>query len=106
MWIENSIPSVDFRSGRDCVKIRYDEYDKKYKHLNNKHPVETKKKTKLLHEGGYNIASGSIWNLKPFYLSGATDKEKVLCMCKLCLNFRTKFEAMMTCSKKFKWSMV
>ena len=30
LWIENSIPSVDFRNGRDSVKIRYDKYKRRY----------------------------------------------------------------------------
>ena len=30
LWIENPIPSVDFRNGRDSVKMRYDKYKRRY----------------------------------------------------------------------------
>ena len=45
VWIENSIPSVDFRNGRDSVKMRYDKYEHRYVNLNNdKHPLQRKVK--------------------------------------------------------------
>ena len=45
LWIENSIPSVDFRNGRDSVKMRYDKYKRRYANLNNnKHLVQQKVK--------------------------------------------------------------
>ena len=45
LWIENSIPSVDFRNGKDSVKMRCDKYERRYANLNNdKHPVQQKLK--------------------------------------------------------------
>ena len=35
LWMENSIPSVDFWNGRDSVKMRYDKYEHRYANLNN-----------------------------------------------------------------------
>ena len=39
--------------------------------------------------------------MKPFYITNPTDKEKVMCMCKLFLNFHLKFNALMTHSENF-----
>lgn len=45
LWRENSIPSVNFRNGRDTVKMRYNKYDCQYLNLkNDKHPVQEKAK--------------------------------------------------------------
>ena len=122
MKVENSIPSVDFRNGRDTIKIRHDRYDARYENITHeKHPVKEKLKrnvkvfcatrrvatctvrklkAKLLTEHGLNVSLGAISYLKPFYITNPTEKEKVLCMCKLCLNYRNKFTAMMAHSKE------
>lgn len=43
LWIDKSIPSVNFMNGRDSIKIRYEKYDWHYCKLNNeKHPVQEK----------------------------------------------------------------
>ena len=52
-------------------------------------------------EKGINISIGLLSYLKPFYITNPTDKEKVMCMCKLCLNFRLRFNTLMTHSKNF-----
>ena len=123
MWIENSIPSLDFQNGRDSVKMRYDKYERRYANLNNdKHPLQQKVKrgvkvyvasrrvatctirklrSKIMSEKGVNISIGLLSYLKPFYITNPTDKEKLMYMCKLCLNFCLKFNALMTHSKKF-----
>ena len=123
LWIENSIPSVNFRNGRDSVKMSYDKYEHRYANLNNdKHPVQQKVKrgvkvyvasrrvtictirklrSKIMSEKGINISIGLLSYLKPFYITNPTNKEKVMCMCKLCLNFRLKFNALMNHSKNF-----
>ena len=54
----------------------------------------------FMEENNVNISIGTISSLKPFFITNPTDKEKVLCMCKLCLNTRLKFEALMDHSKK------
>ena len=103
--------------------MRYDKFDRRYKELaNGKHPVKDKAKrdvkvyvasrrmatctirrlkSKIFSEKGLNISIGLLHYLKPFFVTNPTDKEKVLCMCKLCLNFRLKFNALMTHSKEF-----
>ena len=118
LWIENSIPSINFRNGRDSVKMRYDKYERRYANLNNgKHPVQQKVKhgvkvyvasrrvtictirkvrSKVMSEKGINISIGLLSYLKAFHITdyNPTDKEKVMCMRKLCLNFRLKFNAL------------
>ena len=123
LWIGNSIPSLDFRNGRDSVKMRYDKYERKYVNLNNdKHLLQRKVKcgfkvyvashrvatctirklrSKIMSEKGINISIGLLSYLKPFYITSPLDKEKVMCMCKLCLNFCLKFNPLMTRSKDF-----
>ena len=54
-----------------------------------------------MEERSINVSIGLLMYLKPFYITTATDKEKVMCMCKFCLNFRNKFEALMAHSKKY-----
>eukprot|EP00111_Clytia_hemisphaerica_P013434 TCONS_00039437-protein len=56
--------------------------------------------TKVLSERGLHISIGLLSNLRPFFVTDPTDKEKVMCMCKLCLNFRLKFNALMSHSKR------
>ena len=38
---------------------------------------------------------GTVISMKPFYITYATEKETVLCMCKLCLNARLLFNPLM-----------
>ena len=108
-WIDDSIPSVDFRNGRNTIKIRHDTYERRYKGLkNDKHPLKVKHKRgmkvyaasrkvaactvrrlrKKLMKKNLLVSVGTIMNLKPVFITTPTDKEKVLCMCKLCLNMR------------------
>ena len=123
LWRENSIPSLNFRNGRDTVKMRYNKYDCQYLNLkNDKHPVQEKAKhnvkicvatrrvatytvqklkSKIFSKKGINISNGLLSYLKPFYITNPTDKEKVMRKCKLCLNFCLKFNALMTHSKRF-----
>ena len=70
LWIENSIPSVDFRNGRDSVKMRYDKC--KHRYVNQvkcgdkvyvaSHRVATytirKLRSKIMSEKGINISIG------------------------------------------------
>lgn len=58
-----------------------------------------KLQTKLFEKHNITVSLGTVHNLKPFYVSFPTEKEKILCMCKFCLNTRMKFDIMMEYSK-------
>ena len=47
---------------------------------------------KKLCERGVNVSLGTVLNLRPFFVTYATEKELSLCMCKLCLNARLMFQ--------------
>ena len=109
-WLENSITTIDRRKGRDCTKIRKPVYLEQYKDSINEDVIkkETSKRgiklltttrnvmtcsirklqTKLFEKHNISISFGTIYNLKPFYISFSTEKEKILCKCKLCLTIR------------------
>ena len=109
-WLENSITTIDRRKGRDCTKIRKPVYLEQYKDSINEDVIkkETSKRgiklltktrnvmtcsirklqTKLFEKHNISISFGTIYNLKLFYISFSTEKEKTLCKCKLCLNIR------------------
>ena len=59
-----------------------------------------KLQTKLLEKHDITISMGKILSLKPFYVTYATEKETMLCMCKTCLNTRLVFQALMKHSKQ------
>ena len=121
-WLENSITTVDRRNGRDCTKIRKSVYLELFKDLVNEDVIKeetskieiklltaTKKvmtcsirklQTKLFEKYNISASLGTIYNLKPFYISFPTEKEKNLCMCKVCLNIGEKFDCLMDGSKK------
>ena len=44
-----------------------------------------------LREKGYQISIGTLINLRPFYIKTATEREKLTCLCKECLNLRLRF---------------
>ena len=58
-----------------------------------------KLQVKLFEKYNMNVFIGTIFNLKPFFISFPTEKEKKLCMCKLCLNLRMKFDCIMEHTK-------
>ena len=49
---------------------------------------------------GKSVSRGSIYALKPFFCVEPTDREKSLCLCKICLNTRQIFDAVGGCCKK------
>ena len=49
---------------------------------------------------GFNVSLGSVLNLKPFLVTYANEKEMSLCLCKLCLNTKFVFDALMNKVKK------
>ena len=48
----------------------------------------------------FNVSLGSVFNLKPFFVTYASEKEMSLCFCKLCLNTKFVFDALMSNAKK------
>ena len=97
-WLENSITTVDRRNGRDCTKIRKSVYLEQYKDLVNdiikeetckrgiKSLTATRKimtcskrklQTKLFEMHNISASLRTIYNLKPFYISFPTEKEKI-----------------------------
>ena len=58
-----------------------------------------KLQVKLFAKYKMNVSTGTIFKLKPFFISFPTEKEKILCMCKLCLNLHMKFDCIMEHTK-------
>ena len=131
LFVEHSICTVDRRNGRDRAKIRHNEFVKFYDDLTfpteigsferetNKRGVSlvtvTKRvltvtlravQTKLLQKTGQELSLGTIFNKKPFFITYASEKEKVLCMCILCLNIREIFGSLMNYLKTVDTSSV
>ena len=95
-WLANTIESVDCRSGRQEVSIRKLIYIQKCDELINTPPLEekiNKRGTKLfvatrrvttttvrhqllLEKHSINVSAGTILNLKPFFVTYATEREK------------------------------
>ena len=55
---------------------------------------------KKLAEKNVNVSTGIILQLKPFFITYASDKELSLCLCKLCLNVKFLFDTLMAKAKK------
>ena len=123
MWLQYSITSVDCRNGSESVKIKKSIYIQRFGSdtRNEIALVEKKKSGKTYYTATRRIATctirklkmkladtgvvaseGTIQNLKPFYVVYATEREKVLCMCKLCFNTRSLFDALMVHHKENK----
>ena len=121
-WIQSSIPTTDNRNSRATIQISKHIYFQRYNDIENKTICIEKKKNKRgrvnitanrmivtdtvssiqksLVAKGINVCSGSILNLKPFFVTYATEKELSLCMCKICLNAKILFEPLMARAKK------
>ena len=120
-WKENSIYSVDRRNGCDKVKISKLNCIKKYNDIEKEELIEEEINTrgrlfyccprmiatctlnqlkhKVYEKHRIEVSLGTMLNLKPFFITYATEKEKVLCMCKLCLNTRLLFSPIMEHTK-------
>ena len=59
-----------------------------------------KLQSKLKEKHDIIISLGTLLNHKPFYATFETEKEKISCMCKLCLNTRLKFDTLNCILKK------
>ena len=123
-WKENSIYSVDRRNNRDKVRISKRMYLVKYSDLEKEELLEEERnkrgtmfychprmvitctvrelQNKLNVKHNLNVSYGTVFNAKPFFITFANEKEKVLCMCKLCLNARLLFNPLMDHSKSCK----
>lgn len=55
---------------------------------------------KKLAQKAINVSLGTVMNLRPFFVTYASDKELSLCMCKLCLNTRLLYEPLSAKAKK------
>ena len=120
-WLENSIYTADRQNGRDTVRIRKIQYLEQYNGIKNTpelsesknkrestYYVETRRiltctvrnlQKKIKTKYDIDASLGIILKMKPFFLTYATEKEIVLCMCKLCLNTRLLFSPLMEFSK-------
>lgn len=106
-WLNNSILFVDSQNGWESMNIRNSIYGQKYQLRNETELLKIKKINEswstLLHEGQQhirinsfnktmyasyflNVSLGSIWNLKPSYITYPTEREWI-CVCQICLNF-------------------
>ena len=121
IWLENSIPSTNGRNGQSQITISKRKF-LLHADLNNKEVVVEEKINKRgkkamtankfiatsiaraiqekLRFNNIDVSIFSIISLKPFYVNYATKKEMTLCLCKICLNTRLVFEAVMKEEKK------
>ena len=118
-WHEYSIVTVDRRNGRDQVTMSKYQYHKKYDLLNlpsyiklefatSKRKQEIVRSTRRIATKTFremqeilkskfeiDVSLGTIINLRPFYVQPASEREKESCLCKVCLNIRLKYQALM-----------
>ena len=115
-WLENTIPSVDCRNGRESISIRRSAYLQRFpKELSHQQPLLEKKKRNTTYytstrrivtcthqkvvdlikeKYGVSLPIGTVWIYKPFYVVYPSEKEKQLCLCTLCLNKRLLFNCL------------
>ena len=121
-WIDHSIASTDNRNNHASVQTSKKEYIQRHYGIENKtfQLEESKKKHgrvknsanqmivtetvcsihKSLLDKGFNVSLGSVLNLKPFFVTYGSENEMSLCLCKLCLNTKFLFDALMSNAKK------
>ena len=122
IWISNSINTTDGRNERNVVKISKRKYNEQFDiGITNRDVIEEKRNKRgilyyfagrkivtttirtLLHklsEKGISVSIGSLFKMKPFYITTSTEKEMALCLCKLCLNARLCFRKLIQQAKK------
>ena len=124
MWITNSITSTVGYNNRNMVKISKVKYEDQYdENLTHKdvivHEQKNKRGTacyvasrrivtttvrgllsKILSQVHNSLSIGTLLNLKPFFVQYSTDREMILCLCKLCLNVRFLFRALVARAQK------
>lgn len=121
-WLENSQPSTDNRNNRCQVKLSAEEFEERFSGLTHKdveiHHVVNKRGRNLvavnrmiatttargivkkLADKGISVSLGSVINMKPFFITYATEKELSLCLCKLCINMTFLLEPLMAKARK------
>ena len=119
-WVENSIPSVDCRNGRQIVNIKENKYNSIYSDIEPRYSIEATRnqrgadvisclrrvstctveriQSKLLGKYNLDVSIGSIMNMKPFLLKNPTEKEN-MCLHKYCLNLCLLFNTLMEHSR-------
>ena len=119
IWLKNSIPSIDGRNSPNQITISKRKF---LPHADlNKVVVEEKinkrgKKVMTANKftatlivcaiqgklrlNNIDVSIGTIIPLKPFFVNYPTKKEMALCFCKICLNTRLLFKAVMKEEKK------
>ena len=124
-WLSNSITSTDARNGRCEVRISKTAFKQKYENIivdessgiiieekrNKRGTLQYSSNRRIctstvrtiqqkLSEKNIDVSIGSVLNLRPFFITYASEKEMSLCMCKLCLNARLMFDPLMAKAKK------
>ena len=121
-WTDHSVASTDNRNNCASVPISKIENIQRYNGIENKtvqleesknmcgqvnisanHMIVTETVCsihKSLLDKGFNASLGSVLNLKPFFVMHASEKEMSLCLCKLILNTKFVFDALMSKVKK------
>ena len=129
-WMESSVVSTDSHNNRGEVRISQAAYNENYGKFGIKihgdivpftsnrgipmykcsRRVTTKTYSTMQQhletKHGLKISRGTLCALRPFCCVVPTDREKSLCMCKVCLNTRQLFDAIVECCKKQNLSYV
>ena len=117
-WIANSTISVDRRDGRDTVKMKMEEFKRKYYGIEttlvtgliNKRNTDMAKAPRymahlsvrkmqemILEKHQIKVSIGSVFNFQPFFVTTPSQRDKLECLCTVSLNAREKFNAVMRC---------
>ena len=121
-WCQNAINSTDARNGRNMVSLSKRKFLQQYGAITHSDIIVEEVKNKRgqnyysanrmiatctirsiieqLPSEGITISYGTAISMRPFFVTHATEKEIVLCLCKLCLNTRLLFEPLMVQAKK------
>ena len=121
-WMDNSIPSVDCRNGRQMINMNELNFNKQFGDINigvsaeiktNKRGIRQvcvvrrittctlrKLQRKIKEKHGLTLPVGTLHQYQPFFMRLPTEKEKEMCLHKYCLNLRLKFNAVMDHSRK------
>ena len=117
-WLNESMITVDRRSGRDQVVMKKTLFEQKFGHFEfpgdivieefttkrnqlmvrttRRIAIKTFKEMKAMLKVKHNmdVSTGSIFKYKPYFVQTATEREKECCLCKVCLNIRLKYRAL------------
>ena len=119
-WIAHSTISVDRRDGRDMVRIPMTEYQDRYKGIETSlvKPYTNKRNTlmaeaprymshktvremeKLIEQQEGKFSLGTIYKFRPYFVVAPSEREKLECLCTVCCNARSMFNAIQRSAKK------